>query len=147
MATEDHSTVYHCHDLRTFAVLGLSHPRDPFLAITKVSSMRHSVKSRLSRSFKSWARALRMCSKVPERIHSWKRRWQVWQGGCLSGMLCQGAPVRMTQRIALRMARSSLLGWPSPSDRLGGKGISGLTTAHYSSVRSIGSPPKLLRPF
>lgn len=50
--------VCHCHDLRTFAPLGFSHPLAPFLAMTKVPSMKHSVKSRLPRSCRSFTNAL-----------------------------------------------------------------------------------------
>lgn len=70
--------VCHCHELRTFAPLGLSHPLAPFFASTKVPSMKHSLTSRPPRSFRSCARVCKIFSNTPDRTHSWKRRWQVW---------------------------------------------------------------------
>src|ERR687888_788636 len=75
------SAVCHCHDLRTFAPLGLSHPLSPFFAITNVPSIKHSLRSKSPRSFKSLARDLSMFLNTPVCIHSWKRRWQGWYGG------------------------------------------------------------------
>jgi hypothetical protein len=51
------SAICHCHDLRTFAPLGGSHPWPPFLAMTKVPSTKHSVRSRWPRSRQSSAKA------------------------------------------------------------------------------------------
>ena len=39
------SAVCNCHDLRTLAPLGLSHPEPPFLATMKVPSMKHAERS------------------------------------------------------------------------------------------------------
>lgn len=133
--------VCHCHDLCTFAPLGFSHPLAPFFAMTKVPSMKHSVKSRSPRSFMSFTNILRITSNVPERTHSWKRRWQVWYGGYRSGKSFHGAPVRMIHKIPLRISRLSRRGLPRPSGRFGGCGMRGLITSHCSSVRSIGSSP------
>lgn len=133
------SAVCHCHDLRTFAPLGLSHPCAPFLAMTNVPSIKHSLRSSPPRSRRSVARVIRICSNIPERTHSWNRRWQVWYDGYRSGMSRHGAPVRITHRMPLRISRSSIRGLPRPSGRRGGTGISGSTTCHCSSVRSIGS--------
>ena len=74
-------TVCHCHKLRTFAPLGWSHTSAPFLATTKVPSMKHSDRSSLPRSFKSRASASRMRLNVPSCTHRWNRRWHVWYGG------------------------------------------------------------------
>ena len=131
--------VCHCHDLCTFAPLGFSHPLAPFFAMTKVPSMKHSVKSRSPRSCISCTNVRRITSNVPERTHSWKRRWHVWYGGYRSGISFHWAPVRMIHRIPLRISRLSRRGLPRPSARFGGSGISGLITFHCSSVRSIGS--------
>jgi len=133
--------VCHCHDLCTFAPLGFSHPLAPFFAMTKVPSMKHSVKSRSPRSFMSCTSALRITSNAPERTHSWKRRWQVWYGGYRSGISIHCAPVRMIHNIPLRISRSSRRGLPRPSGRFGGCGMKGLTMFHCSSVRSTGSSP------
>ena len=40
------SAVCHCHELRTFAALGISHSEAPFFAITKVASIKHWLKSK-----------------------------------------------------------------------------------------------------
>ena len=135
------SAVCHCHDLCTFAPLGFSHPWAPFFAMTKVPSMKHSVKSNPPRSFTSFSNARKIASNTPERTHSWKRRWQVWYGGYLSGMSFHCAPVRMIHKIPSRTSRLSRRGLPRPSGRFGGSGMSGRIIAHCSSVRSIGSLP------
>jgi hypothetical protein len=131
------SAVCHCHDLRTFAPLGLSHPEPPFLATTKVPSMKHSETSSSPRSLRSCARACKSRSTIPVRFHCWNRRWQVWYGGYSLGKSCQGAPVRNIHKTPLSTARVSFQGRPRPSDRLGGSGISGLRMSHCSSVKSI----------
>ncbi len=51
------SAICHGHDLRTFAPLGGSHPRPPFLAMTKGPSTKHSERSRWPRSRQSSAKA------------------------------------------------------------------------------------------
>src|ERR671914_1274641 len=129
--------VCHCHELRTFAPLGLSHLPPPFLATMKVPSMKHSERSRPPRSLRSWAKALRIPSRVPSRTQFWKRRWQVWYGGYRSGKSCQGAPVRSTQSTPLSTSRAGRQGRPRPSERLLGSGSNGSRIAHCSSVKSM----------
>jgi hypothetical protein len=68
------STVCHGHDLHTLAPLGRSHPAPPFLATTKVPSMKHSERSNAPRSRRSVAKACRSRSKTPERTQCWNRR-------------------------------------------------------------------------
>jgi hypothetical protein len=135
------SAICHCHELCTFAPLGLSHPAAPFLATTKLPSMKHSVKSSLPRSLTSFTNVLNNCSNTPELRHSWKRRWQVWYGGYRSGRSSQRAPVRKIHRMPFRISRSLTLGLPRPSARLASLGSSGLIISHCSSLRSIGSLP------
>ena len=135
------SAICHCHELCTFAPLGFSHPSAPFLAITKLPSMKHSVRSRPPRSLTSFTNARNTSSKTPFSTHSWNRRWQVWYGGYRLGMSCQGAPVRKTHKIPFRIARSSTLGRPLPSARRSTFGSNGSTTAHCSSLRSIAPLP------
>jgi len=135
------SAVCHCHELCTLAPLGFSHPAAPFFAMTKLPSMKHSVRSNLPRSLTSFTSARNTFSNVPQRTHSWKRRWQVWYGGYLSGISCHGAPVRKTHKMPFRISRSFTRGLPRPSILLFGFGRSGLTTSHCSSLRSIGSLP------
>src|SRR5215203_2709014 len=91
--------VCNCHDLRTFAPLGLSNAEPPFLATTKVPSMKHSDRSISPRSSRSRANVCKMVSSTPERTHSWKRRWQVWYGGYLSGKSAHCAPVRSVHKM------------------------------------------------
>src|SRR5512138_2486705 len=131
------SAICHCHELCTFAPLGFSHPSAPFLAITKLPSIKHSVRSKPPRSFTSLTRARRTFSKTPFSTHSWNRRWQVWYGGYRLGISCQGAPVRKTHKMPFRIARSFTLGRPLPSARRLILGSNGSTLAHCSSLRSI----------
>jgi hypothetical protein len=135
------SAICHCHELCTFAPLGFSHPTAPFFAMTKLPSMKHSVKSNLPRSLTSCTSLRYSFSNTPARTHSWKRRWQVWYGGYRSGMSCQEAPVRKIHKMPFRISRSLTRGLPRPSDRLATLGSNGLTTCHCSSLRSIGSLP------
>lgn len=135
------SAICHCHELCTLAPLGLSHPAAPFFAMTKLPSMKHSVKSSLPRSLTSLTSARSTCSNTPARTHSWKRRWQVWYGGYRSGRSRQAAPVRMTHNMPFKISRSLTLGLPRPSARMAGLGSNPFTTSHCSSLRSIGSLP------
>ncbi len=64
------SAICHCHELCTLAPLGFSHPSAPFFAMTKLPSMKHSVKSSLPRSFTSLTRACSTFSKTPACTHS-----------------------------------------------------------------------------
>jgi hypothetical protein len=135
-ATGDRKTraVCHCHELRAFAPLGFSDAEPPFLAATKVPSMKHSERFNPPRSFKSSARVRRTAFRVPDRTHCWNRRWQVWWGGNSSGRSCQAAPVRRIQRTPSNTSRVSLQGRPRPSIRRGSGGINGLIFSHCSSV-------------
>ena len=135
--------VCNCHDLRTLTPLGLSNTEPPFFATTKVPSMKHSDKSMSPRSSKSVATACSTRSRTPERTHSWKRRWQVWYGGYLSGRSAHCAPVLRIHKIP----SSTSLGWrrglPLPSSRRDASGISGSSTCHCSSVRfNFATPEK-----
>src|SRR3954469_11851145 len=128
--------VCNCHDLCTFAPLGLSNTEPPFFATTKVPSMKHSDKSISPRSSRSRAKACKTMSSTPERTHSWKRRWQVWYGGYRSGRSAHCAPVRSIHKMPSSTSRGLRLGLPLPSSRRGGAGISGSNTCHCSSVSS-----------
>ena len=135
------SAVCHCHELRTFPSLGLSHPFAPLFAMTKVPSMKHSLRSKPPRSFMSFTNVLRMPANTPDRTHSWKRRWHVWYDGYRSGKSCHGAPVRIIHKMPFKISQSSLRGLPRPPAFVGGTGINGFTTFHCSSVRSMGLSP------
>ena len=128
--------VRNCHDLRTFAPLGLSNFEAPFFATTKVPSMKHSVRSISPRSCKSQAKDCNTLSRTLSLTHRWKRRWHVWYGGYRSGKSFQGAPVRSIQRMPFSTSRLSLQGRPRLSSLSTGFGMSGSNTAHCSSVRS-----------
>jgi hypothetical protein len=130
------SSVCHCHELRAFTALGLSHFCAPFLATMNVPSIKHSDKSISPLVRKSSARASRTLRSVPSRDHCWNLLWQVWYGGNLSGKSCQRAPLLRIQSTPSITSRVSRQGRPLPSSRRGGSGIKGLIIAHCSSVSS-----------
>src|SRR5262249_53296297 len=70
--------VCHCHDLAPLPALGLPDARAPFLAPTKVPSMKASVRSSPPRLWRCSASAWSTRCNVPSQHHCWKRRWQVW---------------------------------------------------------------------
>lgn len=72
------SVICHCHELATLTPLGISHSCTPFLATTKVLSMKHSLKSNWPRSFRSVANASKMPCNVTSLTHCWKGRCLVW---------------------------------------------------------------------
>jgi hypothetical protein len=129
------SRVCHCHELRTLAPLGLSDSSAPFLATTKVPSIKHSDKS-------SWPLVRRFSAKVsnirssrPSLTHCWNLRWQVWYGGNRSGKSHQRGPERRIQSTPLRTSRSGLRGLPRVCTT-GGLSNSGSINDHCSSVNS-----------
>lgn len=125
--------IRHCHELATFAPLGLSHSCAPFFATTKVPSMKHSLSSSPPRSFKSFASASSIKRSVPSRTHCWKRRWQVWYGGKRGGRSYQRAPLRNIHRMPLNTSRSSRRGRPRTTSGWGSRGSS---KCHCSSLSS-----------
>ena len=130
------SAVCHRHELRTFAPLGFSHCAAPFLAPTKVPSMKHCAKSSLPRFRKSSASASSICLNTPPSTQYWNRRWQVWYGGNRSGKSCHRAPDRKIHRMPLSTWRSSLRGLPRPSALRSGLSSKGSMTCHCSSFSS-----------
>jgi hypothetical protein len=128
--------VCHCHELRTFAPLGLSHTSAPFFATTNVPSMKHSLKSSPPLVLRSWARVSSTSFRTPPLTHCWNLRWQVWYGGNRSGRSFHLAPLRSIQSMPFRTSRLSLHGLPRPSWRLARDGIRGSMIAHCSSVNS-----------
>jgi hypothetical protein len=143
------SAVCHCHELRTLAPLGFSHCAAPFLAPTKVPSIKHCVRSSLPRLRKSSASASRTCLNTPPSTQYWNRRWQVWYDGKRSGKSCQLAPERNIHRMPLSTWRSSLRGLPRRSTLRSGFSSNGSMTSHCSSFnssrRGIVSPQHELR--
>ena len=104
--------VCHCHEFRAFAPLGLSDCEPPFLAETKVPSIKVSDKSNLPRSSKSWAKVSNTLRSLPSLTHAWKRRWQVWYGGKRSGKSAQRAPDRRIHNTPFKTSRAGRGGLP-----------------------------------
>ncbi len=129
------SAVCHCHELRAFAPLGLSHFEAPFLADTNVPSIKVSDKSSLPRICKSWANVSNTFRSLPSLTHAWNRRWHVWYGGKRSGKSCQRAPERNIQSTPFITSRAGRRGlprvWMSPSFS-----NNGAIKVHCSSVNS-----------
>lgn len=128
--------ICHCHELRTFAPLGLSHTSTPFFATIKVPSMKHSLNSSSPRVRKSSAKASSTLFRTPSLTHCWNLLWQVWYGGNRSGKSFQRAPLRSIHSIPFRTSWLSLQGLPRPSWRRGKGGIKGSIIAHCSSLNS-----------
>lgn len=122
------------HDLGALASFGWANEVPPFLALAKVASMKHSLKSRFRRSSRDWASAWKILSNVPSRTQRWNHLWQVWYGGYLSGMSFQRAPDTKTQRTPSSTVLGSFQGRPRLSLRLGRAGRFGAMTRHCSSV-------------
>jgi hypothetical protein len=106
------SAVCHCHELRTLAPLGFSDLEAPFLATINVPSIKHSDKSKSPLVRKSAARVSKTRTSLPSLTHCWKRRWQVWYGGNLSGKSHQRAPLRRIQSTPFKISRSGRRGLP-----------------------------------
>jgi hypothetical protein len=137
------SIVCHHHEFRAFAPLSLTDCTPPFLAVTKVPSIKHSERSMSPRSCKSRAKASKTVRNVPSLDHCWNRRWQVWYGGNLSGKSCHRAPDLRIQRTPFKTSRVSFQGLPRLSSRQSGSGIKGASIAHCSSVNS--SPRAMMK--
>ena len=132
------SAVCHCHEVRNFAPLGLSHPSPPFLAAMKVPSIKHSLTSNLSRSLRSRAMARKIFSIMPSHTHFRKRRWQVWYGVYRSGKSCHWASVRRIHSTPSISSRALRHDAPRVArDIRSFLGISGSIKSHCSSVRFI----------
>jgi hypothetical protein len=129
-------SVRNCHELCTFAALGLSHFRPPFFATTNVPSIKHSDKSISPRASKSCASVSSRCRSVPSFTQWLKRRKHVAYDGYRSGRSDHAAPVRSIHNTPFMTARSSCsTGLPRPSARRTGSGINGARRAHCSFVK------------
>jgi hypothetical protein len=106
------SAVCHCQELRTLAPLGLSDFCAPFLATINVPFMKQTDTSNLPLVRKSSAKISKLRRSRPSLTHCWKRRWQVWYGGNLSGKSHQRAPERRIHNTPFRMSRSGRRGLP-----------------------------------
>jgi hypothetical protein len=129
------SAVCHCHELRTFAPLGLSEECAPFLAETNVPQVKHSLKSNLPRECKSSASVSRTFRNRPSLTHSWKRRWQVWYGGNLSGKSHHRAPERNIHNTPFKTSRSERRALPRVATT-GGLSNNGSIKDHCSLLNS-----------
>ena len=129
------SAVCHCQQLRTLAPLGLSHFEPPFLATMNVPSMKHSDKSNSPLWRRSSAKVSSTRWSRPSLTHCWKRRWQVWYGGNLSGRSHQRAPERRIQSTPLSTSRSGRRGLPRVCTE-GGLSNNGSIKDHCWSVNS-----------
>jgi hypothetical protein len=127
--------VCHCHELRAFAPLGFSNFEPPFLADTKVPSIKVSDKSSFPRSSKSWAKVSSTLFNLSSLTHSWNRRWQVWYGGNRSGKSAHRAPERKIQSTPFITWRSARRGLPRVATT-GGLSNKGSINNHCSSVNS-----------
>ena len=129
------------HELCTLSPLSFADFWPPFLAGTKLPSIKHS--AQLIRSFlsSSWIKALQILSQVPFSSQSFKRLQQVDGLGYLSGRSFHRAPVRRIQRIPSKTARLFFQGLPL----LFNVGSKGSIFLHCFSVkytaRLIGDPP------
>jgi hypothetical protein len=126
--------VCHCHELRTFAPLGFANGRAPFLAPTKLPSIKHSSRPKSPYSLRCRANAFSAFSNTPDFTQVENRRWHVWYGGKRSGKSCQGAPVRRIHNTPFITSRVSRAGLPRCPIR--GFGNSGSINSHCSSVSS-----------
>ena len=104
--------VCHCHELRTLAPLGFSDLKAPFLADANVPSIKVSLKSSLPRVRKSSANVSITFFSLPSLTQVWKRRWQVWYGGNLSGKSDHLAPLRKIHRTPFNTSRADRNGLP-----------------------------------
>jgi hypothetical protein len=91
--------------------------------------------SNLPRNCKSLAKVSSIFRSLPSLTHSWKRRWQVWYGGNLSGKSRHRAPERNIQSTPFITSRSDLRGLPRvvTADGLSNNGS---IKDHCSSVNS-----------
>ena len=104
--------ICHCHKLRAFAPLGFSNRKAPFFAEANVPSIKVSDKSSLPRSCKSAAKTSSTRLSRPSLTQLWKRRWQVWYGGNLSGKSAHRAPERRIHNTPFKTSRAGRAGLP-----------------------------------
>ena len=140
-------SVRKAHNFGTFTAFGLAHTKAPFFAGLKVPSINPSLRSMPPRWQRSSAKAERIFSNIPERVHCWKRRWQVWYGGYRLGRSAHGAPVRSTQRMASstsRGLRGGRPGFPGPALGLGMKSTIRCHCSFVSSMPYLSGISKLI---
>ncbi|MBA7701856.1 hypothetical protein ES703_110603 [subsurface metagenome] len=111
--------VCHHHKLRALATLGLANFGAPFLAGTKLPSIKHS--AHWIRPFLSSCpmNARQILSHTPCSSQSLSLRQQVEALGYCFGKSAQGAPVRSTHKMPSKTLRLSAQGLPPRLDFLG----------------------------
>lgn len=122
-------------DLRALAAPGGTDSKPPFFALAKVASTNASSRFNCPRSCRCRANRCSAFSSFPLRTHCWNRRWQVWNGGYLSGISRHWAPVPSTHSTPFSTARVSCHGRPRLSARRAGRKI-GSISCHCSFVNS-----------
>jgi hypothetical protein len=122
-------------DFGALAAAGGTDGKAPFLALAKVASTKASSRLSLPLACRCAASSFSACSSLPLRIHCWKRRWQVWNGGYFSGSSRHCAPVPSTHNTPFNTARVSCHGRPRLSARRAPRNT-GSTINHCSSVNS-----------
>ena len=136
--------VCHHHPLRAFPPLGRADGEPPFFAGAKLPSMNASLQFSRLRPSSSARKARQSFSHVPSSSQRRRRRQQVAGLGYSVGSAFQWAPVRSTQRMPSKQARSSRQGRPRLSLRRGSAGRWGAIFAHWASVnkgpKAIGHP-------
>jgi len=128
-------TIRHHHQLRTLSAFGFSDPVAPFFAGVNVPSTNTSSQSTSPRSSSVSRKACHIFSSTPSASHSESRRQQVLGDGNRSGKSRHRAPLRSTQRMPSKQARSSAGGRP-PFGRGLRRGNRGSILSHCSSVSS-----------
>jgi hypothetical protein len=84
-------------DFRSLAAFGGPDREAPFFALVKEASMKASSSCSFPRACNSSVATRKMRSSLPSRTHCWKRRWQVWYGGC------QGRPRPSERRFGRKI--------------------------------------------
>lgn len=121
------------HDLCPFAAFGLTDAKSPFLAGAKVpSAIASSQRSDFNPSSRCRSRD-QACWKIPDSVHSLRRRQHVAGDGKCVGKSFQRAPLINTQRIPSRQGRGGTGGRP-PAGVISRTGKRSSIKCHCSSL-------------
>ena len=126
-------TIRHHHQLRTLSAFSFSDAIAPFFAGANVPSTNTSSQSNKPCSSSVSRNARQISSSTPSASQSVSLRQQVLGDGYRSGKSRHRAPLRNTQRIPSKQARSSTDGRPPRGERFR-SGKNGLIRSHDSSV-------------
>lgn len=125
--------VCHHHELRTLATLGFADFGPPFLAATKLPSIKHSLQSICLFLSNLLIKLRQIFNQIPLSSQSFNLRQQVVGLGYLSGKSFHLAPVLKTHKIPSNTSRLSVQGRPL----LFNFGSSGFIAFHCLSVKYI----------